>query len=744
MEEQSTATPRASWSWLVTDETPTLDAALLYAAAGLVPCALHRPLFKEGALVGCTCRKECGKSSGKHPVSRAWQKSSSDADAVRDAFTLTFEPNIGLVMGEQPNGDYLVALDDDDQERLAALVTEHGELPPTLECSSPRGSRRIYRVPPGADRSLLRNIAGVGGEPGVDLKASAGQVAVAPSLHQSGKRYAWTRVAEPAMLPPSWCLLILAKPVPPPELKQYTPAQLANDAKAQGRMRKWLQAAVVGICSVVAGSREGMRNNTFTHACWSAFSAANGSGLGEAWDYTARELASAGLSCGLEEAEVRSVIARTMQKIRDTGVMRTPQLVASPDLWQPKPTAAAPAQTVALILDGGRPAGLAENVARLLAGHPRWAGGVRTDLYSGVVVWPDGRMLRKVDFSIIQAWLFETVAIKVGVDVVEAGVRLAASRRTYDSPAEWLSALPPWDGTKRIDSWVPTYLGTTDSAYTRDGGRAWLRACVARALKPGLLVDIVPVMVGPQGVGKNRALNILFSKPESSPMAWTATLVKFDPDSPDLKRLAVSRWVLVDDEGHALNRKLVAKVKGWVSQQDEQYVAKYENDVTVAPRRALLVTSTNNERFLSDHTGNRRFLVWDVQRVDWDALERDREQLFAEVMHERGRGVDWRDGLDALIYGEEAADVAEANTEDDALEGMLRQLVRTGRWTGWAEAHELALMLGVTPERADRAWSTRLGMALSRLKYASRRRQRGDFKVRVYWPGKASDAPING
>ena len=49
------------------------------------------------------------------------------------------------------------------------------------------------------------------------------------------------------------------------------------------------------------------------------------------------------------------------------------------------------------------------------------------------------------------------------------------------------------------------------------------------------------------------------------------------------------------------------------------------------PRQFVLVGTTNEEVFLCDSTGNRRYLPVRVSDIDIEALKRDREQLLAEA-----------------------------------------------------------------------------------------------------------------
>src|SRR5690606_13141701 len=94
------------------------------------------------------------------------------------------------------------------------------------------------------------------------------------------------------------------------------------------------------------------------------------------------------------------------------------------------------------------------------------------------------------------------------VNVNKAVLSLCTENR-FDSLIDHIQALPPWDGTPRLDTWLTRYLGTEENAYTREAGAAWLMAAIVRAFEPGATFDQMLVLMGAQGVGKSTALRIL-------------------------------------------------------------------------------------------------------------------------------------------------------------------------------------------------------------------------------------------
>ena len=210
-----------------------------------------------------------------------------------------------------------------------------------------------------------------------------------------------------------------------------------------------------------------------------------------------------------------------------------------------------------------------------------------------------------------------------------------AFRHPYDSLREHIAALPPHDGSPRLDSWLARYAGCEDSAYTRMIGRRWLVSAMARALKPGpdCKVDNVLILHGKQGMGKSTLLkdlagpffndaNFEFGNEQKAGMA--------------LRNTWIHEWAELDSMGKATHTRL----KSYVSETVNRFRAPYGRNMLVEPRRCVFAGSTNKDDFLTDSTGNRRF--WPVHLVRYDErLREDRAQLLAEARDAFLSGESW-------------------------------------------------------------------------------------------------------
>lgn len=331
---------------LLTVETVD-DALQIYCEAGLRPITIHAPLPVEGPDGTVTFVCSCGKahdttasgssSIGKHPIVPNWQKREFTYDDLRDQLARQrFVPNLGVVLGKQPGGEYLIAIDVDDAERIAKLEQELGFLPPTPRCDSGRGYRLFYSVPPEIDAEQLRNVTALTPEskekiPGVDVKVESGQVVVAPSLHANGKRYKWTVVGAVAPLPVHWALQLLKKPEIPKFVGKYTPAEMARPGTARKRAERYLEVKVTANARAIASCTQGNRNNTLYSTACLMFEYCAGMHQSHQWQWVHDELLRAAKACGLTETESRKTLASAERRVRESGKTRVPMVLAHPD-----------------------------------------------------------------------------------------------------------------------------------------------------------------------------------------------------------------------------------------------------------------------------------------------------------------------------------------------------------------------------------------------------------------------------
>jgi predicted P-loop ATPase len=225
-----------------------------------------------------------------------------------------------------------------------------------------------------------------------------------------------------------------------------------------------------------------------------------------------------------------------------------------------------------------------------------------------------------------------------GKENTRDAVLLVAEQNRFDSAQLWLSGLV-WDGVPRIARFLSTHMGADDTPYTRAVGRYIWSALAGRVIQPGCKADMAVILVGPQGLRKSSGVAAIAPAPEFF------TEISFGEKEDDLSRKMRGRLVAELAELKGLRGKDSESIKAWMTKQYEDWTPKFREFSTVFPRRLLCFGTTNQDEFLVDETGNRRWLPARVLRqVDVAAIKRDCLQLWAEAAEAfHMDGVDFRE-----------------------------------------------------------------------------------------------------
>jgi predicted P-loop ATPase len=196
---------------------------------------------------------------------------------------------------------------------------------------------------------------------------------------------------------------------------------------------------------------------------------------------------------------------------------------------------------------------------------------------------------------------------------------------------EYLNQLPPYDGTGKYIDQLAATITTPNPEIWREYLKKWLVAVVANALHlERCLNHVCLVLTGGQGAGKTTWLENLCPS-ELRPYLFTG---KIRPDNKDVLSLIAECFLInIDDQLKNLNKADENELKNLITVNKVKYRRPYSEFIDEHPHLASFCASVNDKSFLTDVTGSRRFLPFEVLAIDRTAAPVNMDKVYAEALY---------------------------------------------------------------------------------------------------------------
>lgn len=343
------------------------------------------------------------------------------------------------------------------------------------------------------------------------------------------------------------------------------------------------------------------------------------------------------------------------------------------------PKAAVPFAPVTVDCDvKGVPLVTIENILHIMRDDPHYYGirfneisnvaEVTTDDGAAMHIWTDTDESASMEY-------IERVYHIYSREKHTAALRIFFGERRYNPIIDCVELIQ-WDGVNRCEHFLSKWMLCEDSPYTREVSRLIFAGGIHRLYNPGCKFDDVPVLVGTrQGEGKSTIIQWLAIND-----IWFGDVKKVE--GADSVEAITGKWICEIPELAAFKRNDdIEAIKAFVTRQVDKYRKPYDRNPEDLPRRCIMIGSTNNNSFLSDRSGNRRFYPVIVHSVGYDLYDHEAEcrayidQCWAEARSRMllGKMDPYADR--ALI--EEYRAAQEAAMEDDWRVGKIQQYLDT-------------------------------------------------------------------
>jgi predicted P-loop ATPase len=397
--------------------------------------------------------------------------------------------------------------------------------------------------------------------------------------------------------------------------------------------------------------------------------------------------------------------------------------------------------------DGNRIRNCEANVFTVLLRSPEWRGVFRFNEVTkrleieGGPLGPnaDAETLDVLVANWIQRSSYGQLGLQPKAQTVAQQILAVAKRNSYDPVADFLAGLV-WDGKPRLDELLTVYFGAQgEPDYLRAVGAKFAISAVARALRPGCKVDTVLILEGPQGLRKSTAFRILGGQYFSD--------APIDVTNKDSAMLASQFWFIELAELSTFRKSEDQALKAFISRTEDTYRPPYGRTTVKTPRRCVFVGTTNDDDYLRDPTGHRRFWPVKCSRIDTDALTRDREQIWAEAVVRFHQGESWWLTSEEAAGAEQQASLRLENYGDGRKEVILRWLLEMP--ADKRPTDVTILQVGVDafalhPAQVDPRISREISAALKALRFTrgQRRMDDGTRPLVYYLPDELRKAPV--
>jgi hypothetical protein len=287
------------------------------------------------------------------------------------------------------------------------------------------------------------------------------------------------------------------------------------------------------------------------------------------------------------------------------------------------------AVTSGLRSNNGRPVDRVSNVVHILIHDPEFKDRIRWNELYLEPEWDGAR-----------GWEFieDPIETEIAVNVeklynlkadhhIHKAIANVAYHNKYNPVRAYLERLT-WDGEPRVERALVDLFGADPAdELVEEKSRVFFLSAAARGLNPGCKVDTMLILQGGQGLRKSSALRALFS-PD-----WFK-----DSDLPlyhsqDKYQALNGVWGYEIAEMASFSNRDWNGIKAFITAQADRFRSSYGKNNVTRQRTCVFAGTTNEQEFLRDATGSRRFPVVSLRgSTCLDGIEALRDQIWAEAV----------------------------------------------------------------------------------------------------------------
>lgn len=238
-----------------------------------------------------------------------------------------------------------------------------------------------------------------------------------------------------------------------------------------------------------------------------------------------------------------------------------------------------------------------------------------------------------------------------------------------DPIKEYIHTLPEWDGINYIGALCDT-VNVYNSEHWQNFFTKWIVAVFANALDDQNCANhCCLVLTGGQGAYKTTWLNNLCSNGLRK-YIFTGRLDLDVKNKDTMSIMAEHLFVNIDDQLWNLHfhKQREDDLKNLITLQTVKYRRPYDRSVKEYPHLSSFMGSVNRREFLTDSTGSRRFLSFEVMSIEIDRAKRiDMDKVYSQALHLLRSGFQYWFAAEEVKTIEQNNSIFKANTIEEEL-----------------------------------------------------------------------------
>jgi len=253
---------------------------------------------------------------------------------------------------------------------------------------------------------------------------------------------------------------------------------------------------------------------------------------------------------------------------------------------------------------------------------------------------------------------------------LDAHLDVIAYQNCYHPIVEMLKR-NPWDGVHRLSLFIKT-LEAKSPELAEKIITTWMVSAIAAAHSiDGFMNHGVLVLLGEQNIGKTRWVKSL------DPINCNAVKESafLDPTNKDSVLHLAKYWICELGELDSIfSKSEIGRLKSFITTQADLVRAAYARKAALIPRRTAYVATVNDDKYLIDTTGNRRWWTIEVKSIDLNH-QLDMIQVWAEAYNY------WQSGHPTYLTQELQGLVNQNNSNHEPQDPFEEMLIANYDWS---------------------------------------------------------------